>query len=201
MKSTFNAVHRTFCSRRRHTLSGDWLWASAVLMLLLSATTALTAPKSARFDSYGGLRALKAEPSGWFRLGRVGDRDLLVTPEGHGYIALGVNHIGALASGGATSLFSTTYNRDWDRYFSEVLKPQLDEWNMNNVGYGAPAHLHDRMPFFAAMTLAPIEKHRSHPIPADPGPTNSQTCLIPTGNATSRAASGKRATGSETTAF
>lgn len=53
--------------------------------------------------------------------------------------------------------------------FGEVLNPQLNAWNMNRLGNGPPAELFDRMPFFATITLAPIEKHRSHPIRGQSG--------------------------------
>ncbi|MEM9281679.1 MAG: hypothetical protein AAGA96_07635 [Verrucomicrobiota bacterium] len=45
-------------------------------------------------DRYGGLKALKTEATGWFRVEKFGERWLFVTPEGHGYFALGANHVG-----------------------------------------------------------------------------------------------------------
>ena len=169
MKCTFTSRQRRARKRPQYSQSRDWLSALAGLLLLVSTTSALAASRPPRFDRFGGLRTLKAKPSGWFRIGRFGNRDLFVSPDGHGYIALGVNHIGAVAQGGPTALFSAHTNRDWDRYFAEVLKPQLNAWNMNSLGYGAPAELFDRMPFFATITLAPIEKHRSHPIRGQSG--------------------------------
>lgn len=119
-------------------------------------------------DEYGGLRSLAAEATGWFRLARFDDRDLFVTPAGHGYVALGVNHIHAVARGDANSLFHSRFHGDWARFYAEFLKPQLQAWSMNNLGYGAPAQLQDRMPYFAVITLAPIEKHRSLPVVGQP---------------------------------
>ncbi len=130
-----------------------------VLLTMGVAFFAAPAPETGRFDSYGGLRTLKTEATGWFRVMRFGERDLFVTPEGHGYVALGVNHIGVMALGAGR-----------DRYFLDTLKPRLEEWNMNNLGYGAPRELEARMPYFAAVAVAPVEKHRSHPAP---GASNS----------------------------
>ena len=53
--------------------------------------------------------------------------------------------------------------------FRKHLGEQFDRWNMNCVGYGAPRALQQYFPYFATITVAPIEKHRSHP---DPTSTN-----------------------------
>jgi hypothetical protein len=100
-------------------------------------------------DPYGGIVRLKLKGSGWFRLDRAAGRDLLVTPSGLGYIALGVNHAGALEQGP---------HRD-------RLPARLRSWNMNNLGYGGPPEHEGSMPYFAALTPAATEKHRSDPRP------------------------------------
>lgn len=50
-------------------------------------------PTSGRFDSYGGWTDLSFEPSGFFRLEKKGARWWFVTPAGHAYLALGMNHL------------------------------------------------------------------------------------------------------------
>ncbi|MEM9017986.1 MAG: hypothetical protein AAGC68_13310 [Verrucomicrobiota bacterium] len=45
-------------------------------------------------DRFGGVRAIKSEATGWFRVEKISGRWLFITPEGHGYLALGANHIG-----------------------------------------------------------------------------------------------------------
>lgn len=45
-------------------------------------------------DRYGGCRAIRTRATGRFRVEKIRRRWMLVTPEGHGYVALGANHIG-----------------------------------------------------------------------------------------------------------
>ena len=63
-----------------------------------SAPTA-TWPADLATDRYGGLLAIKSEATGFFRVEERPDlagrrRWMFITPEGHGYLALGANHIG-----------------------------------------------------------------------------------------------------------
>ena len=48
------------------------------------------------FDRYGGIKSIRATETGWFHAERIDGRDFLVTPEGHGFFALGINHIPAI---------------------------------------------------------------------------------------------------------
>lgn len=48
-------------------------------------------PFSNQRDRYGGLKDIKFEPNGFFRLEKA-DRWWLVTPEGHAYLSFGLNH-------------------------------------------------------------------------------------------------------------
>ncbi|GAB5562895.1 MAG: hypothetical protein SynsKO_45420 [Synoicihabitans sp.] len=45
-------------------------------------------------DRFGGLKAIKADATGFFRTEKIGDRWMFITPDGHGYLPLGANHIG-----------------------------------------------------------------------------------------------------------
>lgn len=87
------------------------------------------------------------EAGRWFRIGQAGARRVFLTPEGEPFVALGVNHISALGTG------------------FDAVPARLREWGFNNLGYGAPRELEHAMPYFAAMTIAKNEKHRSHPTP------------------------------------
>ena len=69
-----------------------------------------------------------------FRLSRSEGKPSLIHPDGQPFVALGVNHIGMLASD--REFFAKRYNGDWNR-FREHLGQQFDRWNMNCVGYGA----------------------------------------------------------------
>ena len=47
-----------------------------------------------QLDRYGGNVSIKSEATGYFRVEQVNGRWMFITPEGHGYIALGANHVG-----------------------------------------------------------------------------------------------------------
>ena len=132
-------------------------------VILWSLIAAAAPCDGQRFDVYGGLRATELEATGWFRLDEAGGRDVLVSPDGHAYAALGVNHIGALerAEGGA---FEREYGKDWGRFRSSLVE-QLRGWHMTTLGYGSPPALQDSIPYFATLTPVRNEKHRSHPKP------------------------------------
>lgn len=98
-----------------------------------------------------------------FQLTQSGQRHRLIDPNGQPFIALGVNHIGAVARD--KEFFARDYHGDWNEFGSH-LQEQFDRWNMNCTGYGAPKALQDHFPYFATITIAKIEKHRSHPDPS-----------------------------------
>ena len=54
-------------------------------------------PDREGFDRYGGYLYVKGTTTGRFHLETIDDRHVLITPEGHGYIALGVCHTGEFA--------------------------------------------------------------------------------------------------------
>lgn len=51
--------------------------------------------KEQQYDRFGGFLGMEREATGFFRVEKVGDRWMFITPEGHGYVAVGVNHIGS----------------------------------------------------------------------------------------------------------
>ncbi len=51
-------------------------------------------PQTAQYDAFGGYTGIQREATGWFRVEKVNDRWMFITPQGHGYIALGANHTG-----------------------------------------------------------------------------------------------------------
>ena len=105
-------------------------------------------------DRYGGIAEVQLEATGWFRLARVGGRHVFVTPDGHPYVALGINHIGVL---GRTELFQRAYGGDWARA-REALLEQLRDWGCTCAGYDALPALRE-MPHFASVTLTRTAKH------------------------------------------
>lgn len=64
--------------------------------LVVSASANAQSPDFALADTdrYGGVRAIKSEATGFFRVEQINGRWLFITPEGHGYLPLGANHVG-----------------------------------------------------------------------------------------------------------
>lgn len=56
---------------------------------------AASAAEPSAFDRYGGLRSVRREATGFFRVELIGARWFFITPEGHPFVALGANHVGA----------------------------------------------------------------------------------------------------------
>ena len=107
-------------------------------------------------DEASGGAVAKADPADEpaFRLSRSGGKLRLIHPDGQPFIALGVNHIGAVA--GDRAFFAQRYAGDWNQFLAH-LHEQFECWNMNCVGYGAPKAIQQHFPYFATITLANIE--------------------------------------------
>lgn len=50
--------------------------------------------QSHSLDFYGGSKSIQLEATGFFQVSKIADRWVLVTPEGHPYLAIGANHTG-----------------------------------------------------------------------------------------------------------
>lgn len=103
-------------------------------------------------DPYGGIKALRGKATGAFHLEKVGERDCLVTPDGHGFLSLGVVHIGAIQAPSKIDLFHEQYGGDWKRV-SEAVARNLKSWGFNTAGYHGPAPIWDLLPFMADVFL------------------------------------------------
>lgn len=61
---------------------------------VLLLTILCTVSSGQELDRFGGNKAITSKATGFFRVEEFNDRWLFVTPEGHGYVALGANHVG-----------------------------------------------------------------------------------------------------------
>ncbi|GAB5405257.1 MAG: hypothetical protein Aurels2KO_34880 [Aureliella sp.] len=91
-----------------------------------------------QFDSYGGLLSLEGNKTGYFHLKKFGDRHFLVTPEGHGYRALGINH------------FHNMTSRDYDGAIE-----QIRDWGFNAGCYQGPRWMWKKYPYTKGINLVP----------------------------------------------
>ena len=87
-------------------------------------------------DPYGGDLACTRQATGFFRLDEVDGRHFLITPEGHPFRALGLNH------------FHMMKSRDYDRAIQN-----LRDWECNSGGYQAPPWQRNRIPHARAIHL------------------------------------------------
>ena len=66
----------------------------AASFICLLGLLACGGPPEVPLDDFGGYSAIQREATGWFRVEQVNGRWLFITPQGHGYLALGANHTG-----------------------------------------------------------------------------------------------------------
>lgn len=91
-------------------------------------------PEKKGFDRYGGYLSRKGTATGRFHLDTIGGRQFLVTPEGHGFIAIGVTHTGGLARPEESRFdyFKQTLEGDWDKANAELLA-HFRQWGYNHA--------------------------------------------------------------------
>jgi hypothetical protein len=120
-------------------------------------------PTSPGLDSFGGFKDIQASATGWFRIEKIAGRDILVTPEGHPFILLGINHIGAISQHGKNEpdIFAEKYGSDWGELREDIVK-QFAEWRFNSTGIAA-TELRRGLPYTASITLAKTAKYYSPP--------------------------------------
>jgi len=108
--------------------------------IYLAIVWAMLLPTRGAFaaDPYGGNLALTRKAKGFFRLDEIDGRHFLITPEGHPFRALGLNH------------FHMMKSRDYDRALQN-----LREWGFNSGGYQAPAWQRKRIPHTRGIHLVP----------------------------------------------
>lgn len=89
-----------------------------------------------RYDKYGGYKKLQFDPGYFFRLGQAQGRDYLISPDGNGYRALGINHFHMIKS---TSYDSIICN--------------IKKWGFNAGCYQGPKWMWERIPYTQGINL------------------------------------------------
>ena len=72
-------------------------------------------------DRYGGIRSVKGDSTGYFRVDRIADRSWFITPEGNGFLSVGVNHV--------------DYREDGSPEFVRFVCSHLSDWGFNTIGW------------------------------------------------------------------
>jgi len=134
-------------------------FASAALFIVILTHGA----RSEELDAYGGWADIQGEATDAFHIEIVNGRHLLVTPDGHGFVALGVNHLGAVKSNGhdERDLFNQRYQDDWDKFAEEVLR-QYKTWGFNTVD-DTVKPLREARPYLAARNFVRTAKYYGKP--------------------------------------
>lgn len=99
-------------------------------------------------DRFGGNLALVTQSTGHFRVEQAKGRWWLVTPEGHGMVAMGVNHLSEMKNAAILSrtVFARRFGQDWARVFAEV-EQQCRAWGFNCAGFQTPVEMRATMPY------------------------------------------------------
>ena len=88
-------------------------------------------------DRFGGTRAGAAKGTGFFRVEQIDGRWWFITPEGNGFISMGMNHfdLAALKHKDNIHIFRNRYGGSNDRYIVEGVAKPLREWGFNTIGW------------------------------------------------------------------
>lgn len=121
------------------------------LLLVLCALVSLARPGAAQgadTDAYGGSTRVRWEATGWFRLQQHGGRFWLVTPDGHPFFNLGINHLTA------------GWNNE-QRADAELARKNINQfrsWHFNTAGYGNSPPMMQHTPFVSFLNLVPTSR-------------------------------------------
>ncbi len=131
---------------------------STLAGMALSATPAIAASlASSKLDQYGGWKGRKYKATGFFRVEKD-DRWWLVTPDGHPFISLGINHY-------HQGWWAQDYNRDhwfkqfgakrvgdenWERGFQKMAIADMKRFGLNTFG------VHTDAPSLTEPPLGPV---------------------------------------------
>jgi hypothetical protein len=122
------------------------------LLLLGLCALALPAHQSAAQesdrDAYGGSTRVRWEATGWFRLQQHGGRFWLVTPDGHPFFNLGINHLTA----------GWNNEQRADAELAKKLIHQFKSWHFNTAGYGNSPPMMQHTPFVSFLNLVPTSR-------------------------------------------
>lgn len=114
-----------------------------IIFTILS--TAVFAQPKEMFDRFGGSIKVKGTETGYFHIEKLNQRYILVTPDGHGFFPVGVNHIGS-----NTRQTNIPEFRD-EKSASKKILSDLNYWNMNNGGSDCPHLLKQKLPFWVSI--------------------------------------------------
>ncbi len=133
-------------------------------------------------DAWGGWTTVRGAATGFFRTEQIGGRWWLVTPGGHAFVSLGVNHLdpAALLHTENQDLWFGRYGGERERWIREGVVRDLVAWGFNTVGWTqevvtpeerrhspswTPADYRAaKMPYCHLLPFARIARYDPHPV-------------------------------------
>ena len=121
-----------------------------VACLISSSPFAQVFPDGKGFDRYGGYLAIEGTATGRFHLETIDGRHFLITPDGHGFLSLGVTHTIAIADPKhqRRDYLKEICGGDWDIANAELTE-NFRKWGYNSLGYGSHRSTRELLPYFA----------------------------------------------------
>ena len=90
-----------------------------------------------QLDQFGGTKLAKAEAAGYFYVTQIDGRWWFVTPDGNGFISMGVNHfdLAALKYPDNVHILRDRYGFSDEEYIRKGIVAPLREWGFNTIGW------------------------------------------------------------------
>jgi hypothetical protein len=100
---------------------------------------------SGEFDPFGGWKKVVGQATGFFHLEAIGERDWLITPDGHGFLSLGINHIDATALKYPDNLliWRKKYASE-ENFIQQGVRTDILAWGFNTIGWTQEANVANR---------------------------------------------------------
>ncbi len=125
-----------------------------------SSTDSSVPSEAARFDPYGGATATQLDATGWFRTAEIDGRSWLITPDGHPFFSIGVNHVSSFsafdpAGNPAYGEAVIQIYGDADEW-ANAMVGRFAQWGVNTVGAWSEADLSrfsGRVPYTVVLGL------------------------------------------------
>ena len=88
-------------------------------------------------NTYGGFRGVQAKATGFFRTEQIDGRWWLITPDGNGFISIGMNHfdLAVLKYPDNIHIWQTQYDGSEEHYLRQGISQPLQEWGFNTIGW------------------------------------------------------------------
>jgi hypothetical protein len=115
------------------------------LLLIILLFVSHGVSKAQSLDNYGGFKDIQRQPTGFFRLEKINNRDFLITPEGHPFIVLSVVHV--------------SWGKDPAIPFEDIHK-NLKSLSFNCAGYQLGTELRSMMPYIEGIWIKGAKRER-----------------------------------------